>query len=199
MDWSKLSKGLRAMGGSILNFLNSAFCVTLLGGVLAAGVTTLWQSKAAHNAYQRAVLEHELQDRRSAAKEFADNFGGALYFWNVLLTRGLWIQAHHGEATHIYPDGRDYVAERTYFETIETRVFSHTTPEGMAARVAMTFSSPQVQSSIRKLAKLLDKMVFDTDEKTLQTDFEAANRYSDVIADMKTEIASFESRWETAK
>lgn len=192
-------KGFLALVPSILKFLNSAFFVTLLGGVLAAAVTTLWQSKAAHNAYQRAVLEHELQDRRSAAREFADNFGGALYFWNVLLTRRLWIQSHHAEPTHIYPDGRDYTSERTYFELIETRVFSRTTPEGMAARVAMTFSSPQVQSSIRKVAKSLDKMVFDVNEGALQTDFETANRYDDVIAEMKSEIASFESRWETAK
>ncbi len=182
-----------------LKFLNSPFCITLLSGVLAGCVTALWQSRAAHNAYQRTVLEHELQDRRSSAKEFADNFGGTLYFLNVFLTRRLWIQAHHAEPAHVYPDGRDFASERAYFELIETKLYSHATPEGLTARVAMTFSSPQVQSSIGELTKTLNKMIYDVDEKTLQTDFESADRYDKAMSDMQTEIESFEHRWETAK
>jgi hypothetical protein len=182
-----------------LSFLNSAFVVTMLGGVLAGLITSCWQSKAAHNAYQRAVLEHQLQDRRSAAKEFADGFGGALYFFNDYLMRRLWIAGHYQELSHVYPDGRDFASERAIFEAIESKTYSHPTPESLAQRVAMTFSSERVEHSVHKLLETINKMVVDNDQKALQIDFDIANSYDDLISDMQQEIVSFEWRWETAK
>jgi hypothetical protein len=184
---------------SIAKSFNSPFCVTLLGGALAAVITSMWQSNAAHNAYQRTVLEHELQDRRLTAKEFADSFGGALYTFDDFLTRRLWIKAHSGERSHVYPDGRNLVSERTYFESICAKTFSRPTPESMTARVAMTFSSRRVQLSVLQLKTVLNKMVFDNDPQALRADFTAANRYDELMSDMQAEITSFEDRWETAK
>jgi hypothetical protein len=177
------------------------FAPYIAGGSLLANTmaTILWQSRAAHNAYQRTVLEHKLQDRRAAAKEFSDGFGGSLYLLNDFLIHRLWIAHHRTEASYVYPDGRDFASERTYFEVSGSRLFTRPIPESLTARVAMTFSSAAVQSEAHKLTEALTKMAFDDDEKVLETDFQAANHYDKIIASMQSEITSIESRWESAK
>jgi hypothetical protein len=182
-----------------IRFFNSTFVITLLGGVLAAGVTAAWQARSAHNTFQRVVLEHELQDRRIAAKEFADGFGGALYLFNDLLMRRLWLAAHYKELSHVYPDGRHYISERTVFEALESKVYSHPIPESLADRVAVTFTSPSLQSDVHQLLDTLNKMIVDPDEDSLGTDFNMANRYQDLISQMQSEITAIEHKWEKAQ
>jgi hypothetical protein len=182
-----------------IRFLNSTFVITLLGGVLAAAVSAAWQARSAHNAFQRVVLEHELQDRRIAAKEFADGFGGALYLFNDLLMRRLWLSSHYKERSHVYPDGRRYISERTVFETLESKVYSHPIPESLADRVAVTFSSPTLQSDVHQLLDTLNKMIVDPDEDALGRDFDTANRYQEIISKMQTEITAIEDKWENAQ
>jgi hypothetical protein len=176
----------------IVSFMNSPFCVTLLGGALAAGVSQWWQYESARVAYNRTVLESALKERRSTARDFADSFGSALYYYNILLVHHLWL--HPNETKEIFPDGRDFVSERAYYGELEMKVFSHATPESLAARVLAVFSSTAAQSRASQLTTTVTRMVKDGDEGTLRRDFGSANtEYEALISDMTREISAVEA------
>jgi uncharacterized surface anchored protein len=181
-------------GTSFLSFLNSPFVVTLLGGLMVAWATHLWQKANTDAAYSRSIVESSLRERRAAARDFADHIGSALYYSHVVKVREIWIRnALRTGGQDKFPDGRKFDQERAYYEASAQRMLANST-ESLSARVAVTFTSSPVQNAINTFNRTMDKFMSEEQSvEALQKSFDVANtEYENVILSMMNEVAALE-------
>ncbi|HKE95047.1 MAG TPA: hypothetical protein VKB34_12115 [Povalibacter sp.] len=177
-----------------LSGINSPFVVTLLGGMLAALISQVWQSRASEIAYQRTVLEAALSERRAVANQFAMKFASAIYRAELLKRREIWLReaaSYQDKTSGKFPDGRTFDEQRQNYEAIAERYYATETPEGLVSTVLASYSSESTRTRATQLYELLDRFMQVRKMDEMKSLYATINKeYPQLLVSMVDELKS---------
>jgi hypothetical protein len=154
------------------SFLNSTFCVTVIGGLLLAGISAFWQWRQAGAALERARIEREYDRKQTLLVEFAREFPYALILARDYKQRELWIAKHLGNAgdpNFRFRDGRTFAEGRDFYEKHREKFYRGRTAQGFAARIQTTFHGTPACALAGALVHDMDALQ-NADEEAVVTD-----------------------------
>jgi len=99
-------------------FFNSAFIVTVLGGVLVAFIGWGLQVMTSHHEKEMLEAKQTRESKEKVAFDFANSFPLTLDLASRVRKRSLWLEAQEKKRTkEPYYDGRSFEETRNYYET----------------------------------------------------------------------------------
>lgn len=137
--------------------LSSPFVVTVLGGLLLFGVTSIVSQWSAKNTKDREVALEKLKRRQEFVETFATKIERYLELTYGLRKRGIFI-AEYQTSPIPYPDGRSFADTRKKWEEDERYWLEHSTGSatGLVFTAKIFFPEPVVQKKLNELATAID-------------------------------------------
>ena len=138
--------------------LSSPFVVTVLGGLLLFGVTSIVTQWNAQNIKEREISLEKLKRRQDFVETFATRIERYLELTYGLRKRGIFI-AEHQSSPIPYLDGRSFDETRKKWEDDERYWLEHSTgsASGLIYTAKIFFPEPAVQQKLNALATAIDQ------------------------------------------
>lgn len=174
-------------------FLNSTFCVTVVGGVLLAVITAFWQWQQSNAALERARVEREYERKQTLLVEFAREFPYALILARDYKQRELWIANHLGDADDSnfrFRDGRTFDQGRDFYEKRREKFYQGRTAQGFAARIKTVFPSTSIESLADDMVREMDALQNAKGEKANEVVTENVHKLEKTYESLILEMGS---------
>lgn len=174
------------------SFLNSAFFVTVVSGILLAWLTVRWQDRAAAQREKEAEAK-QIADRKDAlAYTFAKEFPLTVHLARRFMSRSLWLKSPEARAAtaHFPADGRTFIETRDYTERLLEQYFSLNPAGSICNQIVASFSdSPRVVSLALTVNSNVTDLLNATNEDLIDSAFAAANtNYQSLTKAIFTEL-----------
>lgn len=177
-----------------LSFINSAFFVTVIGGLIIGLFTILVQAKIARTNRELQENQESYRLKYKLLTEFSDGITSCLQYSYGMRKREIWLmkvsrldKAKRDKA--VYGDTRSFVETRNYYEKQRDKYNKLRHPDSLCAQVGAIYFSEDVLNAVAELDKIMDEYFETFDPAVLKTCFDNANiKYQDVISKMGKEL-----------
>lgn len=166
------------------SILNSAFVLTVIGGVFLASVSALITQFTAQNTKSRELAVERLRARQAFVQSFSSKLERYFELTLSLRKREIFLrnwQSSDRRSTIHYPDGRNFDETRIFWEQEKKYWLDQSTesPVGLINAGKILFSEPPVRNELNKLSGALDHYGSAT------TTFGLTESYTEVLECLK--------------
>lgn len=143
--------------GRLSRLLNSPFGITVVGGAIAAGITTSFQFASTRAENGRVRQERLLTDSRIALEKFATELSKSMSDARSLREREFWLKLDSGSGE--YPDGSSRAQVAQAYEEFRRRYYEHGGFDALCSSVLAFFRAQRSRAAIEALDASLDRFM----------------------------------------
>jgi hypothetical protein len=175
-------------------FLNSAFVLTIIGGVILSVTSVYLQSKIAAS---QSIAQHNREIReqkRQVLSKFSDDIVRYLDLCLPVRKRAMWLASYQDapdKLQQFYPDGRNFIQTRDQYELDKKALSDMRRSDAICSEVRATFETPNVKSKAAELDAIIGDLFnaknYDELNSTL---YKAEMKYKEVIDTMAEELVN---------
>jgi hypothetical protein len=176
----------RASPSPVKTFLNSPFCITVIGGIVIAALSPLLGAILAQQVEARRIAERKEQLANEFAKDLPLIINVAARFKN----RELWLDKAGGRKGDVrYSDGRSFTETRDYYERLVDQYHSLRPAAAFCNQIIASFNSTNVNLLAQDLNSNISSIINSTDTGQVQIAFsQASSNYQGLTLAMFSEL-----------
>lgn len=185
---SRSAKGSKSRA---FEFLNSAFVVTLLGGIAITIVTLLFQHYSAKSAREISYQRQRFQHKENLFVEFSKDFLTSLNLAERYKLREIWLRKNRNKQDKglVSPEGRTFEEMRNKYEELLDRYLKVRDSDSFCAQIRATYDSESVIKKVDSLSNNMDKLIGARDNKSVKEMYDKSGMiYQELIIEMGKEL-----------
>jgi hypothetical protein len=182
----------RPSRNKFVEFLNSPFAITFVGGLIAAIITLIVQFQFEKGAEERLRLQVRIEKMQTTLTIFSDGIVKSLQASIGMRKRGIWLKTHKNDKNKeslFYPDQRNFIETRDFWEKQRALFETLRHPDSLCAEARAIFNDKETADLIDELDIILDNyFVTWTIEELIDNYNKATKLYQVVVASMGKQL-----------
>lgn len=155
---------------SFLNFLNSGFAITVIGGLILWGVSAFWQYQMDVQKQLESKKNAHFNRQNEAIKEFSSSFIYTLTLLQQYKIREVWlIETINKKESAKFRDGRTYRETLIEYEKNLEKYSKQPSSHSIKAKVKASFSQCSVQPYLNEIFSGLETIISAPPTETDET------------------------------
>lgn len=143
----------------LLEYMNSPFVVTFLGGLIIFALTSFWQHLERESTVKREQSERTYDRKYNLLTQFTTEFPRTLLLAKDVQRRALWMRLNRLEPDAQYPDKRNFEQTRKKWESDQRELLERESGRLFGIQLGVAFTSSEVRSDAASLNNAWDSLM----------------------------------------
>lgn len=139
--------------GNIWKFINSAFFLTIIGGIVVGAFSIVLQARISDNSALVSRRDTIRTAQITVMTEFADGMAHWLASSQDVIKRTIWLKKSTPDEKRKFPDNRTFDQTRDIYEKNAADLIKLPQPDSLCAKVKAMYNNDKIHESIDNLNK----------------------------------------------